>query len=101
MQPTTKARHERTTRRTAQAQETGAGLGRRSGPAKVLSPEIVGELRAASRRFGPEAVAEKTKLLLECGRSTIESARVLIEYHDCLLFLLAYPQTAQLHGRVE
>jgi hypothetical protein len=40
-------------------------------------------------------------LLDRCAASVIEGARELIAYHDCLLFLLAYPQTAALHSIAE
>jgi len=64
----------------------------------VLSAEAVRELRVVASRFNDRDAAEKTSLLSECSKSTIENVRVLLAYHDCLLFLLAYPQTPELRA---
>ena len=63
-----------------------------------LTAEVVGELRANAGRFTAQAALEKKRLLHACSESSIEDPRTLISYHDCLLSLLAYPQTAELRA---
>ena len=68
---------------------------------EVLAGQTVDELGTASRKFAPPAATEKARLLQKCSTSEIRHPRVLIGYHDCLLFLLAYPQTAALREAAE
>ncbi len=44
--------------------------------------------------------SRKTRLLAACRTLSIEDARVLLAYHDCLLFLLTYPQTPAWRDRL-
>jgi hypothetical protein len=66
-----------------------------------LSAEAVEELRTAARRFGRGAAAAKRNLLRACSAATIDEPRTLLAYHDCLLFLLAYPQTPDLRAEAD
>ncbi len=75
-----------------------SGPGGRGRAKTILTAEAVGELRAKASRFTSPAGAKKASLLRACSGSTIEDARVLLAYHDCLLFLLAYPQTPALNS---
>jgi hypothetical protein len=72
-------------------------------PGQVAPPlrEWVAELRAWANRFGREPAARKAALLRECGRSTLSDPETLLAYHDCLLFLLAYPESPGLHAAAQ
>jgi len=59
-------------------------------------PDLVAALRACANRFGSEPAARKSALLGACASCTLTDAEVLLAYHDCLLFLLAYPESAAL-----
>ena len=69
-------------------------------PDQAASPlrDLVVALRACANRFGREPAARKAALLRECGRSTLGDPETLLAYHDCLLFLLAYPESPRLHA---
>ena len=75
----------------------------RSGRVAVPDPKAratadrVAALRACSNRFGGEHAARKATLLRECTASALTDPKALLAYHDCLLFLLAYPESAELH----
>ena len=56
-------------------------------------------LRACANRFGAEASAQKRALLRECSAGGVHDHEVLLAYHDCLLFLLAYPESASLFAQ--
>ena len=66
-----------------------------------LTAGAVEELRIVARRFTREGAIAKSTLLRACRAATIEDPRVLVSYHDCLLFLMAYPQTPGLRASVE
>jgi hypothetical protein len=66
-----------------------------------LSAATVAELRTAARHFTPAGASATRTWLRSCGAAAVEDPRVLIAYHDCLLFLLAYPQTAALQAQAE
>src|SRR5207245_6200166 len=72
-------------------------------PAQILNLDDVRRLRAASSRFGEAECARKSALLARAAGSDIVESDVLVAWHDCLLYLLAYPETAALHraARVE
>jgi hypothetical protein len=76
---------------------------RRVEPGQVAPPlrEWVVALRACANRFGREPAARKAALLRECGRSTLSDPETLLAYHDCLLFLLAYPESPRLHAAAQ
>jgi hypothetical protein len=56
----------------------------------------VRRLRAASSRFGEAECARKSALLARAARSDIVESDVLVAWHDCLLYLIAYPESAAL-----
>ncbi len=62
----------------------------------VLDTETVKQLREAASHFGGEWPALKLKLLKDISRKSLDKPGVLIQYHDCLLFLIAYPETYEL-----
>src|SRR5580692_6940529 len=58
-------------------------------------------LEAAKGRFGPDA-AEKTKALLDqLARCSFRDPKPLIRFHEALLFLRAFPQSASLVPGIE
>ncbi|MBP9881883.1 MAG: hypothetical protein KBF32_00680 [Chitinophagales bacterium] len=63
---------------------------------KVLDAESVRQLREAATCFNADWPALKLKLLKDISQKSINKVNVLIDYHDCLLFLLAYPETYEL-----
>jgi hypothetical protein len=64
-------------------------------PAQRL-PERVAALRSCVNRFGHEAAARKAALLRECTDCALTEPESLLAYHECLLYLLAYPESAAL-----
>ncbi len=60
---------------------------------RSLDANAVDELRAVTLRFGGEHSVRKSRALAACAPCTIDDASVLVAYHDCLLGLLAYPET--------
>jgi hypothetical protein len=69
-------------------------------PAALTNADVVA-LRAAAGRFGGDAAAEKTSLLARCAACALTDAAALVEYHDALLFLLAYPETPALRAAAQ
>ena len=64
---------------------------------RILGLDDVREMRAAASRFAPGDRRRKLGLLRQAADSEIIAADVLIAWHDCLLFLLAYPDSRALH----
>jgi hypothetical protein len=60
--------------------------------------DCVAALRVCAHRFGAEHAARKAALLRECADSALTDPGTLLAYHDCLLFLLAYPESAALRA---
>ena len=58
--------------------------------------DCVAALRACANRFGGKQAARKSALLRECAGCALTDPEPLLAYHDCLLFLLAYPESAAL-----
>jgi len=58
--------------------------------------DCIAALRACANRFGREPAARKAALLRECAGCALTDPESLLAYHDCLLFLLAYPESAAL-----
>jgi len=65
--------------------------------AKILEQDDVRRLRAAACRFGESECARKSELLGRAAACDIVDADVLVAWHDCLLYLLAYPESPALH----
>ncbi len=61
-----------------------------------LGLEAVESLRALALHFDASDAARKARVLEACARRAIADPEVLVAYHDCLLCLLAYPQTRAL-----
>ena len=59
-----------------------------------LGQNDVRALRAAASRFGGDAPGHKATLIAAAARRDIVDADVLVAWHDCLLFQIAYPETA-------
>lgn len=62
----------------------------------TLDLEAVESLRAAALFCDAADAAHKAEALAACARRAIDAPDVLLAYHDCLLCLLAYPQTQAL-----
>ena len=63
---------------------------------RLLDLDAVNGLRAAALRFGGEQAIVKSAALAACASREIADPAVLVAYHDCLLCLLAYPETRAL-----
>ncbi|MBK9732554.1 MAG: hypothetical protein IPO83_14970 [Chitinophagaceae bacterium] len=61
-----------------------------------LSIDEVKQLRSVSNRFGRTWAEQKALLLKKISSRPINEMQVLIAYHDCLLFLQAYPENKSL-----
>jgi hypothetical protein len=68
---------------------------------KQLTLTQVHNLRHAATQFGESTDALKEKALALCAHCAVDNAAVLIEYHDCLLFMLAYPANETLYALAE
>src|SRR6266508_3943566 len=66
-----------------------------------LTAAAVERLRLAARRFTSEGATATTRLLRGCSAAAVGDPGALVAYHDCLLFLLAYPQTPGLRDSAE
>jgi hypothetical protein len=64
--------------------------------ARPLDAGTVDALRRVALTFGGEAAANKSAVIARCASRGIDDAAVLVAYHDCLLCLLAYPETPAL-----
>ena len=63
---------------------------------KALEIAAVDELRRIALAFDEASSARKSAALARCASRAIEDPTALLAYHDCLLCLLAYPQTRAL-----
>lgn len=63
--------------------------------------EALSQLKVAATLFGGDASVQKQKWLKVCSGLQFRSAKDIIAYHDCLLFLLAYPASAPLYALAE
>jgi hypothetical protein len=69
-----------------------------------MSPSLdvlLERLEAAKSRFGQGAAAESKLLLDQLSGSRFSDAKSLIRFHEALLFLRAFPQSASLVPRIE
>jgi hypothetical protein len=62
---------------------------------------LLTSLEAAKSRFGRGAAAETKVLLEQLSRHNFRDAKPLIRFHETLLFLRAFPQSAALVPRIE
>ena len=66
---------------------------------RILGHDDVRELRAAASRFGGDGGTRKAAGIARAAKRDIVDADVLVAWHDCLLYQIAYPEsTAQLHA---
>jgi len=68
----------------------------RAAPLKALDAAAVEDLRRIALGFDEASLAHKSAALARLARRAIEDPSALVAYHDCLLCLLAYPQTRAL-----
>ncbi|MEO6303637.1 MAG: hypothetical protein ABIP51_10720 [Bacteroidia bacterium] len=54
-------------------------------------------LREVASVFNEGSSAQKKQLLSECQKLKLTSKKVIEQYHDCLLFLLGYPENEELY----
>jgi hypothetical protein len=66
-------------------------------PGRPLDHNDVRLLRDAASRFGGTERVRKATLLAQGAARDIVDADVLVAWHDCMLFLIAYPESATLH----
>jgi len=62
---------------------------------------LVTRLESARSRFGRGAAAETRVLLDQLSRHAVRDAKSLIRFHETLLFLRAFPQSAALVSKIE
>ncbi len=65
-------------------------------PPRPLDIVAVDDLRRVALAFDETSAARKSAALARCASRAIEDPVALVAYHDCLLCLLAYPQTRAL-----
>jgi len=65
--------------------------------AKILNLDDVRRLRVAASRFGDAECARKDKLLARASACDIVDPDVLVAWHDCVMYLIAYPESPALH----
>ena len=65
-------------------------------PPRLLDLDAVDRLRASALRFGPGHAERKSEALDACAAGRIADPAALVAYHDCLLCLLAYPESRAL-----
>jgi hypothetical protein len=63
---------------------------------RLLDLDAVDRLRALALRFGPGHAERKSEALAACAAGGIADPAALVAYHDCLLCLLAYPESRAL-----
>lgn len=59
---------------------------------------LVNQLRAIVNHYGSDWITSKKKLLQILSQESMKDVPALLEYHDCLLFLLAYPENKELYN---
>ena len=64
-----------------------------------LDIDAVNDLRALALRFGGEHLERKVRALAAVATCELTDAAALVAYHDCLLCLLAYPETRALRDK--
>jgi hypothetical protein len=63
--------------------------------------ELLAQLEAARNRFEPGAASDIIKLLSQLGKVELDDPHQLLNLHEALLFLRAFPQSASLVPYVE
>jgi len=62
---------------------------------------LLTDLESAKNQFGRGAAGKVQRLLRQIGRHEFRDPKLLIRFHECLLFLRAFPQSVSLVSRVE
>jgi hypothetical protein len=62
---------------------------------------LLSDLEAARNHFGRDAAARTTRILAQLARQEFREPKALLRFHETLLFLRAFPQSAALVPRVE
>ena len=62
-------------------------------PTKTLQ-RLLDQLDQAKRQFAPRAASQTVKLLRRLAKQSIDDPEALIRFHEILLFITAYPQSA-------
>jgi hypothetical protein len=71
-------------------------------PLTTRNPDyLLTQLEAAKNRFSPGDAALVARLLTQLSKLSFTDPRQLIRFHECLLFLRAFPHHASLVSRVE
>jgi hypothetical protein len=65
---------------------------------RPLDSAAVDDLRGVALSFGAGPAARKSAALARCASRRIDDPSVLVAYHDCLLCLLAYPESRALRA---
>ncbi|MBA2422334.1 MAG: hypothetical protein H0V61_03830 [Chitinophagales bacterium] len=61
-----------------------------------LNSDFIKHLRLASNHFGGDSAQMKIELLKKAAHFNISNIKFHVQYHDCLLFLLAYAENKKL-----
>ncbi len=83
-------------RRGTERARTPGGIRASPPGGRTLELDAVAALQALTLRFGAGHASPKSAALAACAARSIADPDVLIAYHDCLLCLLAYPETRAL-----
>ncbi len=70
-------------------------------PVLALTVNDVEKLRAISNGFGGTFSQQKKQFLQSFSKQVISDSTTLKQYHDCLLFLIAYPENVELLALAE
>src|SRR5215469_1315856 len=62
---------------------------------------LLTNLECAKNQFGPGTAGKVRRLLQRIGRHEFRDPKLLIRFHECLLFLRAFPQSVSLVSQVE
>lgn len=62
---------------------------------------LLAELESAKSQFGRGAAAQVENILQQISRDEFRDAKLLIRFHEALLFLRAFPQSAALVPKIE
>jgi hypothetical protein len=66
----------------------------------TLDP-LLAHLEYTKNQFGPGTASRVRRLLRQIGRHEFRDPELLIRFHECLLFLRAFPQSASVVSQVE
>ena len=70
-------------------------------PAGLNPGEILAQLEASKNHFEPGRTAVIAKLLTQLSKFQFTEPHQLVRFHECLLFLRAFPPSRSLNSRVE